>query len=562
VRSVFAGGGEYRVTGSGYAPKGVVEHVFGSVPQANIALRECFRAGLLCNDAALRREDNSWRVEGDPTEGALVSSAVKFGLPFDEEKLALRLDVIPFESEHQFMATLHANGDDGQPMVYLKGAAEKLLARCEATLTSEGALVPLDRIAVVSQLESMAAQSLRVLLLARTTLPAGRTTLDPADVAGQLVFLGLQGMIDPPRAEAILAVRACQQAGIQVKMITGDHAGTAAAIASQVGLNGADSQVLTGVELASLSDAELSLAADSTSVFARVSPEQKLRLVTALQGRGHVVAMTGDGVNDAPALRRADIGVAMGVTGTEVAKEAADMVLTDDNFASIEAAVEEGRSVFDNLVKFIAWTIPTNIGLGLVIMAAVLIGATLPVLPLQILWINMTTAVFLGLTLAMEPREPGLMLRPPRDPSMPILTRTLQWRIALVSVMLLAAAFGFFLWTLATGGSLAEGRTMAVNAIVFAQMFYLFNCRSLTHSMFALGPFSNRWLVAGVLTMTALQVAYTYAPFMNLAFESAPIGARQWLLILGSSGAVWAVVGLEKWLRCRSVDGARRSVPR
>ncbi len=551
VRSVFAGGGEYGLTGAGYGPDGAVEHLRGAGPLENIALRECLRAGLLCNDAVLRREGGDWRVEGDPTEGALISSALKLGFSPHEEKHARRLDAIPFESEHQYMATLHADGERGRPIAYVKGAPEKLLPRCEAALTAEGVPGALPQAEVVRQLESMAAQGLRVLLLARTTLEAGRTTLDPADLAEGLVFLGLQGMIDPPRPEAIPAVRACQQAGIQVKMITGDHARTAAAIASQVGLNAGGPHVLTGAQLAAISDADLPAAAQDTVVFARVTPEQKLRLVTALQERGHVVAMTGDGVNDAPALRRADIGVAMGITGTEVAKEAADMVLTDDNFASIEAAVEEGRSVFDNLVKFIAWTIPTNMGLGMVIMAAVLSGSTLPALPLQILWINMTTAVFLGLTLAMEPREPGLMTRPPRDPSAPILTRTLQWRTALVSVMLLAASFGFFMWTLATGGSVAEGRTMAVNAIVFAQTFYLFNCRSLTLSMFALGPFSNRWLVAGVATMTALQLLYTYAPFMNIAFESAPLSARQWFLILGSSVVVWAVVGVEKWIRGR-----------
>jgi cation-transporting ATPase F len=556
VRQVFAGGGEYRVTGIGYAPEGAVESVRGPVPRENIALLECFRAGMLCSDAALSRDGGIWRVEGDPTEGALISAALKFGLSAEEERRAPRLDAIPFESEHQYMATLHAGGPGGMRIVYLKGAAEKLLDRCEAALAADGALDRVDRSAVARQLESMAAQGLRVLLMARTALPAGRSSLDPSDVAGRLVFLGLQGMIDPPRPEAIAAVRACRLAGIQVKMITGDHAGTATAIASQIGLNGDGPKALTGAQLSSMSDAELSTAAGTTSVFARVSPEQKLRLVTALQACGHVVAMTGDGVNDAPALRRADIGVAMGVAGTEVAKEASDMVLTDDNFASIEAAVEEGRSVFDNLVKFIAWTIPTNVGEGLVIMAAVLAGATLPILPVQLLWINMTTAVFLGLMLAMEPKEPGLMLRPPRDPSTPILTRTLQYRIALVSLMLLAGAFGFFQWTLAASGSLAEARTMAVNVFVFGEMFYLFNCRSLTQSMFALGVFSNRWLIAGVSAMTALQSAYTYLPFMNAAFQSAPIGARQWMLILGASGAIWAVVGAEKWLRGRFAQRA------
>jgi Ca2+-transporting ATPase len=549
VRKVFAGGGVYTVSGAGYAPDGSVEAASGPAPRQNAALAECFRAGLLCNDAALVQEDGTWRVEGDPTEGALISAALKFGLAASEERLVPRLDTIPFESEHQYMATLHAGGEAGQCTVYVKGAAEKLLARCQSALSADGAAIPLDRRAVLSELERMASDGLRVLLLAGTTLPAGSSTVDPSDVSENLVFLGLQGMIDPPRPEAVEAVCACRRAGIEVKMITGDHAGTAATIAAQVGLAGNPPKVLTGAELAALSGAELSDAASSTIVFARVTPEQKLLLVSALQEGGHVVAMTGDGVNDAPALRRADIGVAMGITGTEVAKEAADMVLTDDNFASIEAAVEEGRSVFDNLVKFIAWTIPTNVGEGLVIMAAVFAGATLPILPVQLLWINMTTAVLLGLMLAMEPKEPALMLRPPRDPSMPILTRTLQLRIAIVSAMLLAGAFGFFQWTLAQGGSLAEARTMAVNVFVFGEMFYLFNCRSLTQSMFALGVFSNPWLIGGVCTMAVLQVAYTYVPFMNMAFHSAPISAIQWLLVLGASASIWAVVGLEKLIR-------------
>jgi Ca2+-transporting ATPase len=549
VRSVYAGGAIYNVTGAGYAPEGSFETVDRSAPIPNAALRECLRAGLLCNDAVLVEENGTWHIEGDPTEGALITAARKFGLTAEEEKASPRLDSIPFESEHQYMATLHGGGD--RPLVYLKGATEKLLGRCDALLTASGEIAELDRPAVLAQAEAMAREGLRVLLFAHAFLPPGRNTLEAGDVAGGLVFLGLQGMIDPPRPEAIPAVKACQEAGIRVKMITGDHVGTATAIAGMIGLNGGSARALTGTQLAALSDEELAAAAVETSVFARVTPEQKLRLVTALQGRNHVVAMTGDGVNDAPALRRADIGVAMGITGTEVAKEAADMVLTDDNFASIEAAVEEGRSVFDNLVKFIVWTIPTNVGEGLVILAAVFAGATLPILPVQLLWINMTTAVLLGLTLAMEPKEPGLMRRPPRDPSTPILTRTLQIRIALVSAMLLAAAFGFFQWALANGGSLAEARTMAVNVFIFGEMFYLFNCRSLTQSMFALGVFSNAWLIAGVLTMTLLQIVYTYVPFMNTAFHSAPISGFEWLLILGASSVIWAVIGLEKWLRRR-----------
>lgn len=549
VRRVYAGGGAYGVSGIGYAPVGEITVEEGAATEANIALRECLRAGLLCNDSRLVADGDVWTVEGDPTEGALISPALKYGLGMNEEEGAPRLDAIPFESEHQYMATLHRV--DGRAIAYVKGAPEVLLPRCQNGLGPDGEQEWVDPSEVQRQMEAMAGEGLRVLLLARVALAAERTTLEHSDVAAGLTFLGLEGMIDPPRAEAMAAVHACQAAGIQVKMITGDHAGTAAAIAAQIGLQTRGAKALTGIELTAMADNELEEAAARTAVFARVSPEQKLRLVTALQARGNIVAMTGDGVNDAPALRRADIGVAMGITGTEVAKEAADMVLTDDNFASIEAAVEEGRGVFDNLVKFIAWTIPTNVGEGLVIMVAVLVGATLPITPVQILWINMTTAVLLGLMLAMEPKEPGLMGRPPRDPSSPILTRVLQWRILMVSTMLLAAAFGFFQWTLAAGGSVAEARTMAVNVFVFGEMFYLFNCRSLTQSMFALGVFTNRWLIGGVVLMALLQLAFTYVPFMNLAFHSAPIDGRQWLLILGASTAIWAVVGFEKWLRRR-----------
>jgi len=350
------------------------------------------------------------------------------------------------------------------------------------------------------------------------------------------VFLGLQGMIDPPRPEAIRAVAACQQAGVRVKMITGDHAFTARTIAGQLGIHGVDDgaglSVVTGVELAELSDERLIETAERISVFARVTPEQKLRLVRALQTRGHVVAMTGDGVNDAPALKQADIGVAMGISGTEAAKEAADMVLTDDNFASIEAAVEEGRGVFDNLTKFILWTLPTNMGEGLVILAAIFAGVALPILPVQILWINMTTAVLLGLMLAFEPKEPAIMDREPRKPHTPLLTGVLLGRIALMSTILLAGAFGLFEWALARGWEEPVARTITVNVFVFVQIFYLFNCRSLTSSVFHVGLFSNPWVWLGVGIMTVLQILYTYSSFMNRVFESAPIDATHWVLVL------------------------------
>ncbi len=558
VQEVFAGGKRFTVSGVGYAPEGEfacdTETV---VPREHPALLECLRAGLLCNDSAVSQSDDGWQIAGDPTEAALIVSACKAGLSPATIKQALpRLDAIPFESQHQYMATLHHAGPDAPALVYLKGSVESVLQRCDNVFGDAGSGAELNSDSVHRRVGELASDGLRVLALASVELPAGTASIQHQDVASGLSFLGLQGMNDPPRPEAVDAVHACQSAGIRVKMITGDHAGTAAAIAAQIGLNGADpngaaASVMTGKMLATLSDTELLDAAEQSAVFARVTPEQKLRLVKALQHRGHVVAMTGDGVNDAPALRQADIGVAMGIAGTEVAKEAADMVLTDDNFSSIEAAIEEGRGVFDNLIKFITWTLPTNIGEGLVILAAVFAGATLPIQPVQILWINMTTAVLLGLMLAFEPKEPGIMLRQPREPTSPILSATLIFRIVLVGVLLLVGAFGLFQWELSEGESEAAARTVAVNVFVFGELCYLFNCRSLTLSIFAIGVFSNRWLLAGVGTMAALQVAFTYVPAMNRAFDSEPIGITQWCLILGVGLSIYGIVGLEKWLRRR-----------
>ncbi|MDR4470963.1 MAG: HAD-IC family P-type ATPase [Nitrospira sp.] len=378
--------------------------------------------------------------------------------------------------------------------------------------------------------------------------------------------------MDPPRPEAIAAVRACQSAGIAVKMITGDHALTARAIAAQIGMDGrkhhenGELVAMTGQELAAVTEERLPGTADRTAVFARVSPEQKLRLVEALQARAHVVAMTGDGVNDAPALKQANIGVAMGRGGTEVAKEAADMVLTDDNFASIEAAVEEGRCVFDNLTKFIVWTLPTNMGEGLVLLTAIALGTVLPILPVQILWINMTTAVALGLMLAFEPKEPGIMARPPRDPGQPILTGVLVERIILVSLLMLAGAYGVFLWELERTTSVVAARTAAVNVFVMVELFYLFNCRSLERTMFHVGLFSNPWIWRGIAVMTGLQLLLTYSPSMNRLFHTAPIDGPAWGLILAVAVTVYVVVEVETWLRLqwnrrrRLAETARRSV--
>uniref|UniRef100_A0A7C1FUG4 Cation-transporting P-type ATPase n=1 Tax=Caldilinea aerophila TaxID=133453 RepID=A0A7C1FUG4_9CHLR len=556
VQQICVTGATYRVSGIGYAPSGEIWHDDKMVTtfDGHAALVETLRAGLLCNDSALVEEEGVWRAEGDPTEVALIVAARKAGLTTEDLP---RIDAIPFESQHQYMATMHDAGSQQERIVFVKGAVEAILARCAWTLDNTGNQVPLNSEAVLSQVDAMASQGLRVLAFAKARLPATTMTLRHEDIQSGLVFLGLQGMIDPPRPEAITAVRACQTAGIQVKMITGDHALTAAAIARELGLgrntHGPDGlpEVMTGAELADCSDAELIQRVEAIDVFARVSPEQKLRLVDAYQSRNHVVAMTGDGVNDGPALKQADVGIAMGITGTEVAKEAADMILTDDNFATIEAAVEEGRGIFDNLTKIIAWTLPTNLGEGLIVLWGIVLGVTLPILPVQVLWINMTTVAVLGLVLAMETREPGIMNRPPRRPDAPILTRALIWRIVIVSLIILVGAVSMFELELQAGASLAAARTVAVNTVIMVEVFFLLNCRSLTYSMFQIGVFSNRWVLVGILIMMILQLLYTYTPFMNTIMQSAPIDAAAWMRIIGVGFVGYLLVEVEKWLRRR-----------
>ncbi len=558
VQLICAGGGCYEISGVGYAPLGNVLHNGAVIDtQSHPALRECLKAGLLCNDSSLIDKGEQWGIEGDPTEVALITAAIKAGLSREVlEQEFPRIDTLPFESQHQYMATLHHDEAADESVIYMKGSVERVLAVCRDTYGMESAT--LDPAGIHREVEEMAARGLRVLAFARKVVAADSSSVSHADVADGLTFLGLQAMMDPPREEAIAAVSACQKAGIQVKMITGDHAATAAAIARQIGLKGSgdpDSFAVSGHMLAQMADHEMIDIAQRAAVFARVTPEQKLRLVEALQAKGHVVAMTGDGVNDAPALKQADIGVAMGVGGTEVAKEAADMVLTDDNFSTIEAAVEEGRAVFDNLVKFITWTLPTNVGEGLVVLVAVFAGVALPITPVQILWINMTTAVLLGLMLAFEGKEPGIMERPPRQPQTPVLTKELGIRIGMVSLMLLIGAFGLFEWSLHQGKSLEVARTVAVNMFVIGELFYLFNCRSLRYSMFRLGVFSNRWLVLGVVGMTLLQLLFTYSESMNTLFGTAPIGVDEWLWIVAGGLTIYTVVGADKLMRRRTGTG-------
>ncbi|MER7461136.1 cation-transporting P-type ATPase [Micromonospora sp. NPDC126480] len=553
VRAVWTPDGRFSVTGSGYRPEGEIRDASGARVGAatSQALRWSLLAGAGCNDARLCEENGEWILVGDPTEGAMLVVAGKGGIDRDRyEETCPRTATIPFSSERQYMATLHGERDSGREVVLVKGSVERIVSMCRTELDADGNTRPLNAEAVLRAAEELAGRGLRVLATA-VRPDRGSADFGEQDLPGSLSLTGLQAMLDPPRSAAAPAVQACHTAGITVKMITGDHAATATAIATQLGIAGDDHEerVLTGRDLEALPAERFAEAVDRATVFARVSPEQKLRLVETLQQRGHVVAVTGDGVNDAPALRQANIGIAMARTGTEVAKEAADMVLTDDDFATIEAAVEEGRGVFDNLTKFIVWTLPTNLGEGLVIFVAIVLGATLPLLPTQILWINMTTAVLLGLMLAFEPKEAGIMRRPPRDPRRPLLTGALVVRIVLVAALLVAGSWWLFEWEQDRGAGVAEARTAALNLFVVVETFYLFSCRSLVHSARHVGLFANRWILAGVGVQAVAQFAITYLPVMNRVFGTAPIGGDVWLRILAVGVAAAAVVAIDKRLR-------------
>lgn len=552
VQKIFAGGNVFHVDGVGYEPSGQFRSSDNAlVAGISEALQSVLKAGVYANDSHLVHSDEQWTIQGDPTEGALLVSAYKGGFREEDlEKSAPRIDTIPFESEYQYMATLRTNPLDQNRTAYVKGSVEAILARSAQTIDINGNLIPLDEALIRRVTENMSQEGLRVLAFAEKQMPDHQQVLAHEDVAQGLIFLGVQGMLDPPRPEAIKAVRVSQEAGILVKMITGDHPLTAEAIAKQVGIAQATS-VMTGDQLSKLRDEDLVDVVMETGVFARVTPEQKLRLVEAMQAKNNVVAMTGDGVNDAPALKQADIGVAMGITGTDVSKEAADIVLTDDNFATIEAAVEEGRGIFDNLIKIITWTLPTNIGEGLIILVAILLNEVLPILPVQILWINMVTVTLLGLVLGLEPIEPGIMQRPPRDPDALILSKVLLRRIILVGILILIGAFGLFEWEMVRGASLPVARTVAVNLVIFVEIFYLLNSRSLRYSPFVIGFFKNSWLWLGIGGMVILQILFTYAPFMQSIFSTGGLGFEEWWRILAFSFLSFLIVEFEKWLSNR-----------
>ncbi|NLD69712.1 MAG: cation-transporting P-type ATPase [Limnobacter sp.] len=546
VQRVVTAGHVYEVEGSGYAPEGGFA-TGGQVVAVDDGheLREVARAALLCNDSQLRKVDGAWQLEGDPTEGALLTLALKAGIDQDAERSAMpRVDVIPFESEHRFMATLN-HDHAGHGYIFVKGAPEVVLDMCE-TQRVAGFDLPLDHDYWRRASTDLAARALRLLAVAVRRVPSGKSELAFDDLRSGFTLLALFGSIDPPREEAKEAVAQCQSAGIRIKMITGDHAETARAIGAQLGI-GLGKPALTGAEIELMDDAQLRRVATEIDVFARVSPEHKLRLVEALQAEGQVVSMTGDGVNDAPALERADVGVAMGGKGTEAAKEAADIVLTDDNFATISNAVREGRGIYDNIRKFILFMLPTNGGEALVVLAAILFALPLPLTPAQVLWINMATVSTLGLALAFEETENDVMRRPPRDPREKLLTGFFVWRVAMVSVLMMIGALGLFLWELSRGSSIALAQTVTVNAVVVAEMFYLVNSRRIYGSVLSFeGLFGNRHVIAAIVACVALQLAYTHTAFFHSVFRSTDLGPAEWGRVVLAGAFVFFVAEIEK----------------
>ncbi|MEN9270940.1 MAG: HAD-IC family P-type ATPase [Thermostichales cyanobacterium HHBFW_bins_127] len=548
VQRLYAGDEEFQVTGGGYSPAG---HLYRHNQmmtdwEAVPALVATLQAGVLCNDTRLIIGDGGQvEVVGDPTEAALLVVGQKAGL--DSEILAQRyprLDSIPFESQFQYMATLHRLSDQ-ETIIYVKGSLEAIVSRCQWQLDHSGHRQPLDRDRISAVADSMAKQGLRVLAFAQKFCQ--QQTVDHADVAGGLVFLGLQGMIDPPRPEAIAAVHSCQTAGIQVKMITGDHILTAKAIAEQLGLGaGSPIQAYSGAELEKLDPPALVEAVNQACVFARVVPEQKLRLVEALQSRGQVVAMTGDGVNDAPALKQADVGIAMGKGGTEVAKAAADMILTDDNFASIEAAVEEGRTVYNNLLKAIAFILPVNGGESMTILISVLLGRELPILAIQVLWLNMLNSVAMTLPLSFEPSTGREMKRPPRDPKAPLLSPKLLQRILLISVFNWILIFGLFEYVEATTGNIPLARSMAIQALVMGRVIYLLSLSQAFPTLVSV--LTQSWgktglqlyesltditaMILGLLATLVSQILFSQWNVLNTIFETHPLTWSQWGLCI------------------------------
>jgi P-type Ca2+ transporter type 2C len=549
AKTIITAEKEYHVEGSGYAPEGnIQEDEKDTDPEKDKVLWRLLQASRTSNNAEIEKDEKgNWKLTGTPTEGALLTLSYKAGL---EDFKPERLDIIPFESEHKYMATLNET-DEGR-FIFITGAPEKLLEICNKELTREGER-DIDKKFWEEKIEGVAARGQRMLAAAFRKAGDNLKEIEMQDVEGNNIFLGIVGIIDPPRMEAIDSVKECHDAGILVKMITGDHVITARAIGKEIGI-GDGEKAISGKEIEEMSDEKLREVVEEYDVFARSNPEHKLRLLKAAQEKGLLCAMTGDGVNDAPALKKANIGIAMGIKGTEVSKDASEMVLSDDNFASIVNAVEEGRTVYDNIRKALLFVLPTNGAESLVLMAAIILGMVMPITPVQILWVNMVTAVTLAMSIAFEPMEEEVMERAPRSQDEPLLGKMFVWRIFFVSFLVGGATFFMFEYIRELGMEMAEARTVAVNTLVAGQLFYLLNCRKIKTPVLSKGFFKNRTVFIAIGALILFQLVFVYVPFMNEAFDTSPIGGSLWLYPLVAGVIVFFVVELEKYITARIRD--------
>jgi Ca2+-transporting ATPase len=558
VRKIFAAGQLFSVSGAGYSPVGVFSVNGGGSVSATTGLQKLLIAATLASDTRLvapgehgaeNELGNEWNIKGDPTEGALVVAAAKAGLQKESlDSEYPRVQEIPFSSETKRMTTLHQT--NGNLTAYAKGAPEMILESCDWHLTADG-VKPLDdagRKQALAMAQDMAGEALRVLAISTKT----DATLETAQTG--MTFLGLAGMIDPPRPEAKSAIATCAQAGIRAVMITGDHPVTAQAVARELGLL-KTGRVVTGAELEAMSDEQFKREVETIEVYARVSPAHKLRVVTALQANGHIVAMTGDGVNDAPSLKKADIGIAMGITGTDVTKEAAAMMLTDDNFASIVAAVEEGRGVFENIKKYLMYLLSSNIGEIGLMTGATLLGLPLPLTAVQILYVNLATDGLPALALAVDPSEKGLMKRKPRNPRTGIFTRPVVSLMVAGGLWSTLINLGVFTWAMSSGRSIEESMTMTFVSLVLIQFFKAYNFRSDRNSVFQ-KPFANKWLNTAIVWEIILLLLIVYVPALHEPFNTFSLPLMDWLIVLGLSLTISPVLELVKWMERKGWFGA------
>lgn len=539
--NIYTSTGDFAVSGLGYAPEGDITLGGTRADFQNPALYRLIQSSDLCNEADVFPDGDTWVPQGAPTEAALKTLARKAGF---SDVNATKIDDIPFDSQYKYRAALlHV---DGKRILFANGAPEKLIDICGHQTTPAGTKA-IDPAFWEAKIEAAAARGQRLIGCAYVEVGDDKSGIDHGDLNTSMIFAGIVGIIDPPRPEAIESIRVCKEAGIRVKMITGDHVLTAREIGLQMGLTDRP-KVISGSELEEMDDRQIRKAALDCDIFARTSPEHKLRLVKALQEQGEIVAMTGDGVNDAPALKKADIGVAMGIKGTEVTKDSAEMVLADDNFSSIVSAVEEGRTIYDNIRKTLLFILPTNGAEALVIVSAILFSFALPITPVQILWVNMVTAITLALSLAFEPAEQDAMKKPPRNPKESLIGGYFMFRILFVSVIITVLTIFLFSRYGSNGFDLAYARTIAVNMLVFGELFYLFNCRKLHHTIFSKGFWGNKFsfIVSGILLL--IQLGFTYLPFMQQWFGTAPLRLVDWLWLLAGGLVVLAAVEFEKLL--------------